>query len=111
MFKAEKRLSGTVSSDKNEILFSEFSTNYNNEPVMFKKGTVLIKKVISHPENGQKVTVMVPFHEDIIKDSFWKVNPEILSGGGAGSHEWSETEQIPDLVLVQLLNTSCKVHV
>ncbi|KAF1943541.1 Thg1-domain-containing protein [Clathrospora elynae] len=40
---AEQRLKGTVSSDKNEILFKEFGINYNNEPECFKKGTVLYR--------------------------------------------------------------------
>ena len=29
---AEARLSGTLSADKNEILFTEFGINYNDEP-------------------------------------------------------------------------------
>ena len=29
---AQERLKGTFSNDKNEILFSEFGINYNNEP-------------------------------------------------------------------------------
>ena len=33
---------GTESADKNELLFSQFSINYNNLPQMFRKGTVLI---------------------------------------------------------------------
>ncbi|KMP07426.1 tRNA(His) guanylyltransferase [Coccidioides immitis H538.4] len=40
---AEQELKGTVSSDKNEILFSRFGINYNNEPEMFKKGSVLYR--------------------------------------------------------------------
>ncbi|KAJ4982977.1 tRNA guanylyltransferase [Stagonosporopsis vannaccii] len=40
---AEQRLSGTVSADKNEILFKEFGINYNNEPECFKKGTILYR--------------------------------------------------------------------
>ncbi|KAF2140023.1 uncharacterized protein K452DRAFT_274677 [Aplosporella prunicola CBS 121167] len=40
---AEKRLMGSVAADKHEILFKEFSINYNNEPEMFKKGTVLFR--------------------------------------------------------------------
>ena len=31
-----------MSSDKNEILFSEFNINYNNLPQMYRKGSVLI---------------------------------------------------------------------
>lgn len=42
---AEKELSGTVSSDKNEILFKRFGINYNNEPEIFKKGSVLYRDV------------------------------------------------------------------
>jgi len=41
---AEKKLSGTLASDKNEILF-QFRMNYNNEPDMFKKGSVLYRDV------------------------------------------------------------------
>jgi len=33
---------GTVSSDKNELLFSEFGINYNNLPQLYRKGTVLL---------------------------------------------------------------------
>ena len=42
---AEDLLKGTVSSDKNEILFSRFGINYNNEPEIFKKGSVLYRDV------------------------------------------------------------------
>ncbi|KAI9660922.1 MAG: tRNA-His guanylyltransferase [Bathelium mastoideum] len=44
---AEKALLGTVSSDKNEILFSRFGINYNNEPEMFKKGSLLYRDYTS----------------------------------------------------------------
>jgi len=44
---AEQELSGTVSADKNEILFSRFGINYNNEPDIFKKGSVLYRDVSS----------------------------------------------------------------
>lgn len=33
---------GTLASDKNEILFSEFDINYNAESVVHRKGTTLI---------------------------------------------------------------------
>lgn len=36
---------GTFSSDKNEILFSRFGINYNNEPEIFKKGSVIFRDV------------------------------------------------------------------
>ncbi|QLL32234.1 hypothetical protein HG536_0C04030 [Torulaspora globosa] len=41
---AENRLSGTLSNEKQEILFTECGINYNNEPEMFKKGTMVTRK-------------------------------------------------------------------
>lgn len=41
---AEEHLKGTVSSDKNEILWSKFGINYNNEPEMYKKGSVVFRE-------------------------------------------------------------------
>lgn len=41
---AEARLNGTFSKDKNEILFSECNINYNDEPEIFKKGSLINKK-------------------------------------------------------------------
>ncbi|XP_022652468.1 probable tRNA(His) guanylyltransferase isoform X3 [Varroa jacobsoni] len=40
---AEERLRGTLSADKNEILFQEFNCNYNNEPSQFRKGTTIVR--------------------------------------------------------------------
>lgn len=41
---AEQKLCGTVSSEKQEILFSECGINYNNESEMFKKGSLVTRK-------------------------------------------------------------------
>lgn len=42
---AEEELKGTLFKDKNEILFSRFSINYNNEPEIFKKGSTVFRDV------------------------------------------------------------------
>jgi len=42
---AELELKGSLSKDKNEILFSRFGINYNNEPEVYKKGTVIYRDV------------------------------------------------------------------
>jgi tRNA(His) 5'-end guanylyltransferase len=42
---------GTVSSDKNEILFSTYGINYNNEPAMYRKGSVVFREVINLLKN------------------------------------------------------------
>lgn len=40
---AQVALKGTTSGDKNELLFSRFSTNYNEIPQRFRKGTTLFR--------------------------------------------------------------------
>lgn len=40
---------GTLAKDKNEILFSRFGINYNNEPEMYKKGSVIFRDVRTPP--------------------------------------------------------------
>lgn len=90
---AENSLIGTLAKDKNEILFSKFNINYNNEPEIAKKGTLIIreelnltkipqKKVESKEELSQrqkqrqekkrrKMTI-AEYHVDIIGEKFWK---------------------------------------
>ncbi len=53
---SDGRLKGTVSSQKNEILFSEFGVNYNNEPQQFRKGSVIYKKKVEIPVDGEEKT-------------------------------------------------------
>lgn len=82
-YDAEARLKGTLAADKNEILFSEFGINYNNEPEIFRKGTILVKEKIQvandgeHPKKSKKAQV-VHLHVDLIGDQFWEVHPNIL---------------------------------
>ena len=68
---AEERLRGTLAKDKNEILFSDFGINYNNEPSQFRKGTTLLKAKKGEPP----VTLFC----DIIGDDFWNLEyPDLL---------------------------------
>ncbi|KAM5355504.1 hypothetical protein ACJ41O_002150 [Fusarium nematophilum] len=103
---AEKTLAGTLASDKNEILFSRFSINYNNEPEIFKKGSVIfrdyelvdpsshsvtqtidslaepVRQSKSQREKDKKSRAkarVVVEHLDIIKDDFWDQRPWLLS--------------------------------
>lgn len=99
---AEKRLCGTFSSDKNELLFTEFNTNYNNEPIMYRKGTILLRKKIKSPKNGKYKLVILPLHEDMIQDHFWKKNFEILQIEPCQNYEWPNELELPELVKKQL---------
>jgi len=73
LFQAEERLCGTFSADKNEILFSEFGINYNNEPQLYRKGSVLIRDKQRKEEEieGRINKQILSLNEDIIGDSFW----------------------------------------
>ena len=80
---AQERLKGTLAGDKNEILYSQFDINYNNEPAQFKKGTTIIKKKVEVPcENGSYAkklrTKIVQLDCDIIGDDFWNENQHLL---------------------------------
>ncbi|KAK3949129.1 Thg1 C terminal domain-containing protein [Pseudoneurospora amorphoporcata] len=67
---AELMLKGTFSADKNEILFKKFGINYNNEPEIFKKGSVIFREYeLVEPDPGtnnnvveeaEKTTTAVP---------------------------------------------------
>ena len=45
---------GTVSADKNELLFSQFGINYNNLPEIYRKGSVLIWTPAEKASAGNK---------------------------------------------------------
>jgi len=78
---AEEKLRGTFSGDKNELLFSKFGINYNNESDLVKKGTVLIrKKVPILLENGETRAKSLISQQsvDLIGDQFWKENEHLL---------------------------------
>uniref|UniRef100_A0A8D8WDC1 Probable tRNA(His) guanylyltransferase n=1 Tax=Cacopsylla melanoneura TaxID=428564 RepID=A0A8D8WDC1_9HEMI len=77
---AEQKLCGTVSSDKHEILFKTCSINYNNECELYKKGTMVIKKLVAKGKGDSTYnTVYVPLNCDIIQDKFWNDNPQLLN--------------------------------
>ncbi|XP_064602562.1 probable tRNA(His) guanylyltransferase [Liolophura sinensis] len=91
---SQEKLKGTLSSDKNELLFREFNINYNNLPEIHRKGTVLIMKKEdvaserhrsgpgSSPKDRRKQSSrlhILQLHCDIIGSQFWQEHPEILS--------------------------------
>lgn len=90
---AEQTLMGTVASDKNEILFKQCGVNYNDEPEMFKKGTVIVREYESwkdvdetgftsrqkqRAEKARRKASVSVYHTDIIKGEFWHERPWLL---------------------------------
>ncbi|TVY43460.1 tRNA(His) guanylyltransferase, partial [Lachnellula subtilissima] len=102
---AEKR---TCAAEKNEILFSRFKINYNNEPDMYKKGSVVFRdyelvepgsvsevadedsaktieqlelsKTQEEKDRKRRAKAIITIqHVDIIKDEFWERRPWLLS--------------------------------
>ncbi|ODQ51348.1 tRNAHis guanylyltransferase [Saitoella complicata NRRL Y-17804] len=55
---AERELMGSRAADKHEILFSRFGINYNNEPEMYKKGTVMVREPVKDEENGDAPSLL-----------------------------------------------------
>jgi tRNA(His) guanylyltransferase len=84
---AEVELKGTVAAQKNELLFSQFNINYNNEPAMFRKGSFLVREEYDEPAIDTRSNTpttrrrrrVVVLHVDIIGDQFWNEHPELLS--------------------------------
>lgn len=102
---AEEELKGTLAKNKNEILWSRFGINYNNEDAVWRKGTVVYRayddetegdgegkalKVAARPQSKSqqekerkrkmKARIVVE-HTDIIGDEFWNKRPYILGTG------------------------------
>ncbi|XP_055390131.1 probable tRNA(His) guanylyltransferase [Condylostylus longicornis] len=101
---AEARLRGTFSDDKNELLFSQFGINYNNENPVFRKGTILLRKYVQINENIKR-QLIIPYSEDMIRDHFWKKHDELLGKYVPGEYEISgdkEIEQTSSLLKVQI---------
>ncbi|TPX47029.1 hypothetical protein SeLEV6574_g02884 [Synchytrium endobioticum] len=84
---AQNILKDTDSAAKNQLLFSQYNINYNNLPEIYRKGSVLVRKVHKVTEASKSLQhevirdrpVVVLDHCDIIGDHFWITNPQILA--------------------------------
>ncbi|KAF9223272.1 tRNAHis guanylyltransferase [Gyrodon lividus] len=52
---AHATLRGTMSSQKHEMLFQQFHTNYNDISAQFRKGSVLVREVLHQPEGSEDI--------------------------------------------------------
>nr|CAG4649565.1 EOG090X0AR4 [Scapholeberis mucronata]SVE93793.1 EOG090X0AR4 [Scapholeberis mucronata] len=79
---AELKLRGTLAGEKNELLFSQFGINYNNEPEMVRKGTILVRRrtPVPLPSGGTREKSQI-FREyrDVIGEDFWEENSHLLA--------------------------------
>ncbi|XP_011198234.2 probable tRNA(His) guanylyltransferase [Bactrocera dorsalis] len=85
---AEAELRGTFSADKNELLFTKFGINYNKLPPMFRKGTILLRKRVKISDHDSlNRQLIVPVHDDMIREKFWKDHTELLGKYKPGDYE------------------------
>ncbi|KAF9119174.1 hypothetical protein BGW39_000517 [Mortierella sp. 14UC] len=70
---AEARLCGTDSKEKNEMLFTEFNTNYSKLPAMYRKGSVLLREQI--PKDADKDAIIPTLPETLPGSKSAKVFP------------------------------------
>nr|AAS75231.1 putative tRNAHis guanylyltransferase [Oryza sativa Japonica Group] len=50
---AREILKGTLSKDKNELLFQQFHLNYNNEPAVFRKGSCTYRQKVEESADAE----------------------------------------------------------
>ena len=84
----------------NEILFSKFGVNYNNEDDMFKKGTLLLRRRVGNRLTGKQCVVIVPKHVDFNRNNFWS-NQNVLKEKCTEDCN-IDVSSLPHLVSVQL---------
>lgn len=69
---AHETLKGTMSSDKNEILYKQFQINYDKLDAIFRKGTALAWDDRPVKDDTKPKAKLRTLHVDIIGIAFWK---------------------------------------
>lgn len=80
--------------------------NYNNEPNIFKRGTLLVRKMFV-TENLKK-TIIVDVHDDLLKKSYWKESSEILGSKVNSTYEGPTTHIVSEQINKK--NSSCQIQ-
>lgn len=93
---AEEVLRHTLSDFKNEMLFTQFNSNYSKIEPIFRKGSLILKRKGVDPEKLQKMEeiaklkgntkismpreklILEVLHEDLIEEDLWKSNFRFL---------------------------------
>lgn len=77
---------------------------------MYKKGTILLRKRLHHPKLTKSYVVIMPFHEDMIQDSFWEKHKAVLDADHPNTYQLCENDNIPELVLSQMHGAAKKIE-
>ncbi|XKL68638.1 hypothetical protein PGB90_006407 [Kerria lacca] len=65
-------------SHRHELILKDYGIIYGNEPILFRKGTTLVRKLVPLPGDGKFHQVVFPLCIDLTNDEFWRENSEIL---------------------------------
>ena len=69
---------------------------------MFRKGTILVRKIVHVPSLNQEAKLIIPLHESLIDDAFWVTHHELLSGKPVPKYNFEPEQQLPDLIEQQI---------
>lgn len=69
---------------------------------MYRKGTTLVRKIVYDDKVNKERQVIIPIHVDMIHESFWKQNSEILTMKAPLTLFDEEVKHLPDVVAEQL---------
>lgn len=100
-------LQGTLSSDKNELLFSQFSINYNNLAQIFRKGTILIPTLESSDKDTDCVQTSHELNGESQTDKEMN-DSEML--GQTGVQSTSMPDSVPSLSAQDVNTEQCSNH-
>ena len=82
---ASEIMASLDSGGKNELLYSRFGINYNNEPERNRKGSAWVRVIVEGTKTDNYGNTradirrdLVLLHTDMIKDVFWEQHPYIL---------------------------------
>lgn len=84
---AEALLKGTSSAEKNELLYSQFGINYNDEHVMFRKGSFIVKRPERLKEGDGEMSKKRMLSGDLVQSKGDGVKPDGAAHGKHGDED------------------------
>lgn len=99
-------MKSTVPSQKHEALIQSFGIDYNGEPDVFKKGTVLVRKLVSALDDGKLKQYVIPLYCDLSDENFWKENTEILGLKSLHVYQHKPDSVVPEFLVTKTDSSS-----
>ena len=101
-----------MSSDKHEILFSQFKINYDHIPAFFRKGTTLVwatlPQPVGQPSRSKPRKELRTLHVDIIGDEFWTHSEVPTTGVDDSLPYWEQPARLTGVGLGAGILNECR---